>query len=970
MTGPSGHGQRNKVRPDCEGRETSDWITPPARLRRAGIKDQPRGAPAFFVSAGRRRRRAVRRCASASVLTPLPSPAPLPPLSQSHKAGRRAGQSARQKHAASKGKERGWRRDQSVAPPAPPALPPPLVSSQPRPPLSLLSLFLTACPSGPRSSIKGGAFHPAGGKGARLQAARSLREAAKAASAAGRRTARAAPRVVGVLALSAAADAAGLWRAMAAACLASPARADGADAMAAEPSLPDPHASGALALPLPAGGPPGSSPGLLLLPLPADRADPLALVDFIRAVDVLVLAIPGDDRAHPVALDAAGEAALAILRALGPPALVSAGTLAATAHPKSGDMKARAAAKRRAAAVVADQVPGVDARAAVWWGGAGAGAGAGPTATAAAAGRADGAALARAAADARGALPRWRAVRSSLVVEAASHDAGAGTLTLTGTVRAQALSPAALVHVPGAGDFQVAAIRVLPPGTPATSKPRPASGMDLDSARPVAQVLSVPADQREPLTREHDPPEECGGVWPAPSDLAAADAALAVAASAEAAAAAALAARMRRLPPGTSEYQAAWLDADGLRGDEGDGGEEEEEEEEARPPALVSMMEEPAGGAAWADADDGAATDAAMDYQDEDEDASGDVVAARKAAAAAAADDAAWPDEVDTPPPSVPARHRFGRYRGLASWRTSAWDPADGAPPEFARVFAFENARRAGKRAAGLAAEPPAASAPVGSRVEVVLAAVPAAAAVAVAARVSAFASGARLPGAPAPPPPLTAFALLQHEGRLSVVHWAVKAAPSWAGPPLPGKADLLFVAGARAFRARPIWSTDDHGASKFKLERFLQPGRHAVASAFAPIAHAPGPLLGFARAAGGAPGGGGWALALTGTLRGCDPDRVILKKAVLTGFPAKVHKRKAVVRWMFHSPADVRWFGPCELWTKGGRRGRVREPVGTHGSFKAVFDGQVVQQDAVCLSLYKRACPPWPADVEGLWVG
>ena len=61
------------------------------------------------------------------------------------------------------------------------------------------------------------------------------------------------------------------------------------------------------------------------------------------------------------------------------------------------------------------------------------------------------------------------------------------------------------------------------------------------------------------------------------------------------------------------------------------------------------------------------------------------------------------------------------------------------------------------------------------------------------------------------------------------------------------------------------------------------------------------------------------------GALRSTDPDRVVLKKLVLTGFPVKVHKYKAVVRWMFHSPEDVRWFRPLDLFTKYGRRGRIK---------------------------------------------
>ena len=61
------------------------------------------------------------------------------------------------------------------------------------------------------------------------------------------------------------------------------------------------------------------------------------------------------------------------------------------------------------------------------------------------------------------------------------------------------------------------------------------------------------------------------------------------------------------------------------------------------------------------------------------------------------------------------------------------------------------------------------------------------------------------------------------------------------------------------------------------------------------------------------------------GALRSTDPDRVVLKKVVLTGFPVKVHKKKAVVRWMFHAPEDVRWFRPVDLWTKHGRQGRIK---------------------------------------------
>ena len=51
----------------------------------------------------------------------------------------------------------------------------------------------------------------------------------------------------------------------------------------------------------------------------------------------------------------------------------------------------------------------------------------------------------------------------------------------------------------------------------------------------------------------------------------------------------------------------------------------------------------------------------------------------------------------------------------------------------------------------------------------------------------------------------------------------------------------------------------------------------------------------------------------------------MVLKRIVLSGYPVRVHKKKAVVRWMFHNPDDVRWFRPLELWTKHGLRGRIK---------------------------------------------
>ena len=58
--------------------------------------------------------------------------------------------------------------------------------------------------------------------------------------------------------------------------------------------------------------------------------------------------------------------------------------------------------------------------------------------------------------------------------------------------------------------------------------------------------------------------------------------------------------------------------------------------------------------------------------------------------------------------------------------------------------------------------------------------------------------------------------------------------------------------------------------------------------------------------------------------------------------------------------PEDIDWFKPVELYTPSGRRGHIKEAVGTHGNMKCRFDQQLNAQDSVMLNLYKRVFPVW----------
>ncbi|XP_071960832.1 pre-rRNA-processing protein TSR1 homolog [Antedon mediterranea] len=544
---------------------------------------------------------------------------------------------------------------------------------------------------------------------------------------------------------------------------------------------------------------------------------------------------------------------------------------------------------------------------------------------------------------------RWRDTRPHILARSVNFEPNPeqcllGTLKVSGFLRGRPLSVNGLIHIPGYGEFQMKEIDSPPDPCPLKSHPRKkkskADEMNIDEDKDQAMdedinVLEVvDTAKQESLQAEAEmDPMEGEQTWPTEEEMADAEAALKDKTKKI----------LRKVPKGTSEYQAAWI----LDNEE----EEEESSEDESENDDASMQDEDnlqareisdeeGDMASIADTNDFetiSITGGQKDNYDKvhfDEEEDLEMLNKYREERM----NAMFPDEVDTPR-DVTARTRFARYRGLKSFRSSPWDPKENLPLDYARIFQFQNFNRTKKKVEKQEIET---DVQPGMYITIHIVNVP-----------KSFIDDYNAEK------PLVLFGLLQHEQKMSVLHFALKRQQSYAEP-IKSKDRLIFQTGYRSFTACPIFSQHTVG-DKQKYERFFPIEGVTVASVYAPVVFPPANILVFKELPGGS-----HVLVATGTLLSANPDRVVVKKVVLSGHPFKIMKRQAVVRYMFFNREDILWFKPIELKTKWGRRGHIKEPLGTHGHMKCIFDGQMKSQDTVLMTLYKRIYPKWTYDVEG----
>jgi pre-rRNA-processing protein TSR1 len=544
---------------------------------------------------------------------------------------------------------------------------------------------------------------------------------------------------------------------------------------------------------------------------------------------------------------------------------------------------------------------------------------------------------------------RWREDRSWMLVDEVQWPSNEQeNVILTGFVRGKGLKADRLVQVGDWGDFQIEKITAAP----LASKKRRTDDMAIDDGE---NVLETPTEEQDDLAELA--PEE---VTMEDDDV---DAAMSVATTEKRGVLlddhhyfsddeTHLPAMPKRLPKGTSAYQAAWYLGDNFS----DSGSDFEDVDEQVDVAMhvPALPQDGVEGFAPREPTEAAPTEYPqsemfLDPTPDDEAEAEQLAAFRARKGDEAEEDREFPDEIELHP-HVLARERLARYRGLKSLRTSHWEEDEDKahePEDWRRLLQvpdYKSAKSQVTREALVGGVAP------GTRVHIHL-------------RNAPFS----LKSSYNPSRPLNLFSLLRHEHKHAALNFNITLSSDYPEP-IKSKTEMIMQCGPRRFMVNPLFSQGGNTSNDVhKFDRFLHPGRSAIATFVAPLTWGSVPTLFFKRTA---PSDSTTeptlTLIATGTSLSPSSHRVIAKRIILTGHPYKIHKKLVTIRYMFFNREDVEWFKALQLWTKRGRSGFIKESLGTHGYFKATFDGKINPQDSVGVSLYKRM---WPRNARA-WNG
>jgi pre-rRNA-processing protein TSR1 len=387
---------------------------------------------------------------------------------------------------------------------------------------------------------------------------------------------------------------------------------------------------------------------------------------------------------------------------------------------------------------------------------------------------------------------KWREQRSYMFIEdiawqggkSAVNEDGTGEVVLTGVVRGLGMKADRLVQVGDWGDFQIEKIVSAPLEARKKGK-EDSMAVDID----VDNVLERPSEDQDDLADL------------APEETIMEDATMYAPSMAPTERKGVLLddhhyfsdeeeevepKRTRRLPKGTSKYQAAWYIDD--LSDDGSDLEDfdmEDTEEPAKPQTY-----EPADGVEGMDVDGKAMTEGGPSEYPQSEmfldpspaDEAEQIEAYRKSRKTEADEDLEFPDEIELPP-NVDARERLIRYRGLKSLKTSVWETEEDRPyepEEWARLLEISDYKRTATK---FMREAWAGGVKAGTRVSVHLRAVP-----------------LRFQGSR----PIALFSLLRHEHKRTACNYSMLLSSEYEGP-IKSKTEMIVQCGPRRIVINPV---------------------------------------------------------------------------------------------------------------------------------------------------------------------
>ncbi|KAH3671119.1 hypothetical protein OGAPHI_000830 [Ogataea philodendri] len=370
----------------------------------------------------------------------------------------------------------------------------------------------------------------------------------------------------------------------------------------------------------------------------------------------------------------------------------------------------------------------------------------------------------------------------------------------------------------------------------------------------------------------------------------------------------------KRLPKGISEYQARWMH-------------DEELEELIEERGLESNEEADSE----MESDDMDNDDAShMDLEPEEESRQLEAFKQRER------EELEFPDEIELHP-DEPATKRLARYRGFKSLASADWDydeVDDKTPENWNRYLRVRNYKltknKVLKQAKSEAVIKP------GDKCRLYIV-VP-----------SQVVESVSDPSQK----PLAVYSLLPNEHKLSVCHFSVQTWEDYEEP-IKSKDSMVVQYGFRRLPINPVFSQATNNSNNVaKFQRFLHQKNLSIATAVVPVSFTNSPAIFFKNSPSGA------EPIAQGTFLNTDYTRILAKRVVLTGEILKIHKSVVTVRYMFFNSKDVLHYQHIPLFTKMGRSGLIKESLGTHGYFKAMFDGKLNAQDVVGMALYKRVWP------------